>query len=425
MSAASLTSTRRTLGLVVLVVAGALLVLFATDGDRKQERPKTDNASTQDRRGEEYDAEQAASYADASAVVRALDEALRARDKTAFLSLIHPSAKEFANHQERWLDNIAKLPVSDLAVRAGDLASMTALQDSGKITLPVFVTMRLRGYDERPATTEYRYTFVRALNGDLLVSDDGTTYSSFKTPHPWDNREIMVRRNARVLGIFDEKTVGRAPATIASISAALEVVDGWVPQWSGRAVAYVVDDPDTLGQLSLMSEKNTGGVAFPVYTERNSEKLAGYRFIVRPGLVDDPIDAGYVFRHELTHVALADLDDQSPTWLTEGVADYIAISVFSPAIQHQVLASLGVGRTSELASGEDFYESKPNAHYAAAAAAVTFLVHQQGIDTVWRLLREFDRKHPFSAADVDIRMKRIVGMNSQQLLRATLTWLET
>ncbi len=114
------------------------------------------------------------------------------------------------------------------------------------LQLPVDFTMRLDGFDDLPATQPLIYTFVGDEDEVLLTSDRNLQSDAFTgwRPAPWDVTDIVVEQTDDVLGIFDAETAATADAVMDATTAALDVVNGQVPAWSGHVTVYNISDVD-------------------------------------------------------------------------------------------------------------------------------------------------------------------------------------
>ncbi len=72
-------------------------------------------------------------------------------------------------------------------------------------------------------------------------------------------------------------------------------------------------------------------VAFPVPAAPDGEETADTRFLLNPRMLDAPGAArARLIRHELTHVAIGKRADGVPTWLSEGIAEYVSVRPLAP-----------------------------------------------------------------------------------------------
>jgi hypothetical protein len=360
-------------------------------------------------------------------LVAAREQALQDGDKEAFLATVDPDAKDFATTQERWWDNVARLPATDFALELGDEGVMTRVSGDGDLQLPIDFTMRLDGYDQHPVTQPLVYTFVGDEDEVLLASDRNVQIDAFTgwLPAPWDVTEITVEESDDVLAVFDDETQRDADDLLADIVGARDAITPLLPEWSGSVVAYDISDLDAMDRMSLMDIRSTGGVAFPVLARPGSRRVAAYRFAVNPDSTGSGADRELLFRHELVHVALGDRDDWSPTWLTEGTAEYVARRAAYGVVARKAIAQqlLGGRDGAALEVGRDFYQGDAALNYEIAALVCDYLADTRGQDVLWDLMDAFDGKRNLSTAgDVDDLVRRELGVTSEQLRDEALAW---
>jgi hypothetical protein len=400
----------------------AVLVLLAGCTSRVEEPA----ARTSDSPSSTSQARAGADRRDAVRVMRAREQALRTGDRQAWLATVAAHASAFRTIQARYFDNLAKLQVTNVGLRVGDLDKMMQISAEGDYQLPVDFTMQLQGYDAHPVTIPLIYTFER-VDGRLLLINDRNPQNDVRwQPAPWDVTTIEVRRTDDLLGVFDPKTIGDADQVMAELQDALDAIDPLVPPWRGRVVIYDVSDLKNMDQMSLMGLGNTAGIQFDVPTRPGSDRIASSRFAVNPNNTDESSRA-LVFRHELVHVALGRLDEASPTWLVEGAAESVARSVYTVAsLQAQARSALSGIKAGPLPTGRDFYQVRPHRNYELASLVGTYLINTRGRDTLWRLMHAFVRavKHHDVVAkgDVDTVTEQVLGLTTRQLATSALDW---
>lgn len=367
----------------------------------------------------------------AGAVVAQREDALHDGDRAAFLSTVDDDALQFVATQARWFDNLAAMPVGDLHLEpvAGDPPSA----EGDDLLLPVDLTFRLDGFEDRSVTQRLLYTF-RQVDGEVVLVNDRDAEDDRRTgwlPDPWDVAHLVVRESGPILGFFDEETEPYADAVMSDLEASQETVLAAVPDWSGQVVAYDISDLTALEERTPMDLEETGGVAYPVPVSPGSSEVAAYRFIVNPDVAHNELQREFLLRHELAHVALARRDDQSPRWLAEGAAEYVSRSHYSAAQQRRmaayVLSYLG-SPVPVLANGTEFY-ADADASYGLAGAACTYLAATRGAQSLWALMDAFTAERrrlgqaaPLSATQVDAVLLREIGLDGRALARAAVAW---
>lgn len=369
----------------------------------------------------------------AESLVADREAALRDGDLDAFMATVDDDELQFTATQRRWFNNLAQLPLSNLALEVSDAELPDAGSDEESLRLPVDFTMRLDGFEDRSVTQRLVYTFTNTSAGLLLAADRDARADKRAAwlPDPWDVSHVVVRQTDSILAIFDEDTSVYADAVMKDLEASRRTVMDALPDWSGRFVAYDISDLTNIEERSPMKVSETGGLAYPVLARPGSRKVAAYRFVVNPDAAHNGLQREFLLRHELAHVALAARDDHSPQWLVEGAAGYVESSHYSFEQQRAMAAySLsGVGsEVQPLANGGEFY-ANPELSYALAAAACTYLVQTRGPDVLWELMDAFaeeDRRQGpgsgMSAEAADAVLVRETGLDNAGLTVAALGW---
>ncbi|PUA80890.1 hypothetical protein C7S10_10815 [Nocardioides currus] len=371
-----------------------------------------------------------AELADAAVdLVEERDAALAGGDREAFMATVDDDELGFTATQQRWFDNLAAMPVTDLALApAGDPEART----DGDVELPVDFTMRLDGFERRSVTQRLTYTVRQGDDGGAVLVADRDADRDKKAgwlPDPWDVTAVEVRESGSILALFDEETSPYADAVMEDLEASQRTVLAAVPGWSGQLVAYDISDLTALEERTPMELWETGGVAYPVPVRESSSKVAAYRFIVNPEVVHNGLQRDSLLRHELTHVALAERDDASPRWLVEGAAEYVSRSEQTVEEQRALAAYIAryVGITDPvLVDDPAAFYSSPDVNYEMAAIACSFLADTRGPEVLWALMDDFtaDRSQPgaLSSARVDEVVRREVGLDTDQLAQLALAW---
>ncbi|MGB0100147.1 MAG: hypothetical protein WBP61_07680 [Nocardioides sp.] len=316
----------------------------------------------------------------ARAASRALDaraRAVRQEDADAFDRRL-AGRPAFRERQQVWFDNLAQLPVGRLGYRL-DPASI--VRDGTSYTATVETTLLLEGYDAAPVTTEGRYRFRPAARrpGRFLL-----TAVDEQEPQPWDRGPVEVREGAGVLGIFDSGSIDAAPELLSSVESGLASVAAQVPyDWTRSVVLYALADPayfDGLRDVPGDDPEDLDAVAFPV--GESTRFALNPRMLAQPGGERDRL-----VRHELTHVAVGTRDDHVPVWLSEGVAEYVAVRPLAPQDRRisrgaVLAAAAGAG----LPEDETFNDQDSDAHYGLAWWAIEYVADAYGDDAPWQLL---------------------------------------
>ena len=356
----------------------------------------------------------------ARGVAQALDrraQAVRAGDRAAFLAGVQHGG--FAAQQATYFDNLAALPLGEFGY-ALDRTSL--VRDGGDYWAEVEVTLELDGYDDVPVTTRDRYRFSSTRQGRFVltsVSDPAWEKRSGVTSQPWDTGPVTVVSRDGVLGIFDGGSAARAGAVMADAGSGVAAVRAEIPyEWDGRVVVYALSDPDFLvGVEGLPGDDPLAidAVTFPVHARPGSATVSSTRFVLNPRMLATPGPARQrLVRHELTHVALGQRQDGVPTWLSEGLAEYVSVRPIAPdarAISGAALAAAEEGLTA-LPSDDDFNGPTSEANYGIAWWACEYLARTYDEAMLWVLLDAM-----VDSRGADGVLKRVVGIGEPKLAR--------
>lgn len=352
--------------------------------------------------------------------------AVRAGDLPAFLADVDPTRPRLRAQQERYFLNLRELPLQVFGYSLDD--GLTTLDD-GRVQAVVELRLRLREYDAAPVRSRALFTFRKGEDGTwLLVGDRDARFERANDiePQPWDLMRIEVVTGDGVLGVFDSKSVHAAYRIIAAIEDGIDQVAEEVPlPWSERVVVYALSDTTVLASLDNLpggDPNRLDGVAFPVRVAEDSPRLAGTRFMLHPRMIfrDDPIRSR-LMRHELTHVAIGRRDDRVPTWLAEGIAEYVSVQpipVFERKISREAL-ELAQAEPTSLPRDDDFNGVRSGANYGLSWFACEYVAATFGVETLWRLLDAMRAGDGTPEAEQDVVLVDVLGIDSAELARVS------
>lgn len=350
--------------------------------------------------------------------------AVRAGDLPAFLDDVDPARPAFRARQERYFLNLRELPLRVFGYTLDD--GLITLAD-GRLQAVVEQRLQIRGYDAAPVRTRALLTFRRLAEGAWVLAEDRDRRFERDNdiePQPWDLMRIEVVSGRGVLGIFDSTSVDAAYRIIAAIEDGLHEVAEEVPmRWSERVVVYALSDLRVLASLDNLpggDPDRLDGVAFPVRVAEDSPRLAATRFMLHPRMIfrDDAIRSRLV-RHELTHVAIGQRDDRVPTWLSEGIAEYVSVRDI-PARERKIsreALELAQAGPDALPSDEVFNGEASGANYGLSWFACEYVADTFGAETLWRLLDEMRAGDGTREEEQDAVLLEVLGIDSAELAR--------
>jgi len=266
-------------------------------------------------------------------------DALRTKDRAAFLDTVDAADPQFRTAETTWFDNQSVVPFDtwslSLAGRsvAGIPPAATAAVKriaAGTFAGVVEASYRISGYDNAPQRYERVLTFT-PRHGRWLVS------GSFDPAGVPAHRELWDVGQVHALGSDHGLILGLEPTeelrTYArEVDREVPLVKAvWGPDWAGRVLVEVTRTEDEMAvllggvpasyrQLAAVTRGELG------ITETT---VAAERIIVNPKAYGELSDVGrqVIMGHEITHVASrASTQSWTPRWLAEGLADYVGYS---------------------------------------------------------------------------------------------------
>lgn len=354
-------------------------------------------------------------------VLRQRARALKAGDEAAFLATVARTRSGFVDRERVYFANLAQLPLGRLAYRV-DKSSL--VRNGDEFAAVVRAHLQLEGYDEVPVVRPAKFRFTEDPRGDgLLVASDRDRAWERRNDvdvQPWDRRPVTVAAGSGVLGIFDDQSATKAADVIGAVEDGIGHVRQVVPyDWSGNVVVYAMSQTDMLEALDDLpggDPDSLDAVSFPVRAG-NGEGLASTRFLLHPRMLDsDPQQLARLIRHELTHVALGQRDDDVPRWLGEGIAEWVSVQ---PRPEDQRLISqeaINAARAGldELPGDAGYNGEDQAAHYGISWWACQAIVDIYGESMLWRLLDELAATSSSDQAD---KLQQTLQMGAGQLAR--------
>lgn len=348
-----------------------------------------------------------------------------------FLRSVDRTDPALVARQRRYFDNLQQLPLETFSYQVEDRAWSPVLASPawGKgVSMPrVRVSMQLAGFDQHVVRRETGFALARRDGRLTIISDRtrGGTFFPDAEPPPWEMTRIRVRRTPDVLGVYDAGSWPDSATVNAAVEDGIGELQSVLPfSWSGRVVVYEFTNKRVLASFKGVPGGNIthlGAMTFPVPVSPGQTGTAGSRFVLMPGSVaaGEPF-LGRITRHELTHVAVGAQDDGVPTWLAEGVAEYVGARDV-PKSQRRI-ATVAVGRAAAgvdgLPASSTFNGLDQEWNYALSWMACDYVAATQGESRLWELMDALhDRGRGTTDAAQDAVLLRVLGIDSHQLAR--------
>ena len=282
-------------------------------------------------------------------------------------------------------DNLSKLPVASVRYAVDDASGLPPAKVEGDDPVfrpTVIEQVRLRDVDRSAVGNPLEDTFVRR-DGHWLLGAESLpgSYVDSEEPQsrPWAGSEpIAVARSGDLLVVVDQEQSDAAGALADTVAADIRF-DADV---LGIPPAYdVLVDATSVGEVTKMNtvdNREAAAVTTPVFGVNGQggfTGLAGVRIKVNPEDATSVAENTHVLRHELTHYLMLRPLLGAPTWLKEGLAEYVAtqpadfseVPVDSQVAGHVLDVRRALPTTAR-------WGLDPDADYLIARAAVSYLV---------------------------------------------------
>ena len=341
-------------------------------------------------------------------LLRRRSVALLTRDRAAFLATVDGSQPAFVAEQGRLFDALAEVPIGTWTyeIDPADVASPAAAVDAKYRTQwwapTVVVRYTLEGYDRTPTREKHYPTFVQRPEGWRIGGDADFEDQDRRTARGlWDFGPVraIARPRSLVLTHPESRGLGRLVSAQAEESVRT-VTSVWGTAWSQRVVILV---PSTTAALNRIIAEGTdlsqiAALATAELDNTGPEPVAvGDRVVVNPANFGKLGVRGrrVVLTHEVSHVATRrETGPLMPTWLVEGLADYIGYRNSGVALTlaaRELRADVRAGRLpSRLPADDAFRGDNPGLAqaYEASWLACVLLVERIGEDGLLALYRD-------------------------------------
>ncbi|MET0840489.1 MAG: hypothetical protein ABWY19_17035 [Marmoricola sp.] len=359
--------------------------------------------------------------------------AVRERDLDLFLKRVDHSDRALVARQTRYFRNLVQLPLARFGYRVTTAeweGQQIAKRWGDDVHIPqVRMTMQLRDYDAVPVERTVGFVFAFRDGRAVLVSDRSAQGEALYlgTPAPWDLTAIRVREEGGVLGVFDRRTESSADTVMSAVDEGISDLDRALPfSWPGQVVVYSVDSRRVLTSFRDVpggAIEHLGAMTFPTYAEDRHSQVASTRMLLMPTSVraGQPF-LGRITRHELSHVAIGVRDDGSPTWVSEGIAEYLGAR--EVPVRERIIPTAALQRAASvdatLPGSKDFNNSDQEWHYALSWMACDYIAETFGEARLWELV---DAMHNGGVGtpdtDQDRVLEQVLGFDGHELaLRA-------
>lgn len=346
-------------------------------------------------------------------------DAVRSRDRAAFLATVDHSRQELYAAQATEFANLEALPVTSLSYALYPSTRANPEGISGKaFTKVVIERVFFGGTDERPVVSAIDETFSWRSGHWLLAADSLSLGSqSSAIDRPWAGPPLAVVHEGGLIVISDQDDAPLAQSVAGAVSGDIRS-DTLVLQIPENDKIMVDASTSTWVDAYGSADTDQAVVFAPPARVLSDKPTAGMRLALNPQDVRGLISSPNTLRFYLTRFLMYRYIPWNPTWLTFGLDMYVAyqpdgLEASSPP--SEVYSRL-MRRPHELTVSGVFGDDGETDSWLAWAC-VTYLVDHGGIERVKTLMADYAAYHdqPFEDSHTGELLQKDFGISSQQL----------
>lgn len=344
-------------------------------------------------------------------------------DRAAYLATVAPSYRRQAGVL---FANLARLDITHLSYSVDTEGLVPAEVPGGHPTLApeTFEHLQLAGSMLEPIGNIVSATFAR-IDGHWLLADEREPKSTEELgspqSRPWFGGPISVARRGTLTAITDRGSAVSA-ARLADTMAADLRSDADLLGVSVRAPLLV--DGTSHGASMVMNTltgEHAGASAYPVYAVRGAgvevTGLAGEVIQADTQNVGQLLTDRQTERHELTHVLLMRYLGVCPTWVNEGIAEYVGSYPDEVTFSEEDAGRRALLAHPHVIPVSGVFGLHSRFDYSIAHAAVRWLVERYGMPRFVELLHTFARDDAGESPDVveDKVLRSVYGVSMREV----------
>lgn len=352
-------------------------------------------------------------------------------DRRGFMATVD---RGFASRAATFYANVTALGVSRLSYSVGEDGVVPApIPGNDPTFAPEMVEhLQIRGAMSAPVGNIVDATFVRRHGRWLLGTESVDTHgleAAYTQPQwrPWYGKPISVARDGDVVALTDRGSTvpaARLAATFAADSARdarilgvpddVPVVVDSTTNGAGMVMDSLTKEMAGASEMALVATAGTSGTG---------TGLAGHAIEANPKHVGQLLHDPVTDRHELTHLLLHAFMGSAPTWVNEGIAEYVGGYPSATTFNEW---DAGIGHLQHMPHaipGSGVFGLHSASDYAIAHQAVRWLVQTYGMARFRALLRAYVRDWQGSAdLATPEALRQTYGITMRELTAGT--WRE-
>jgi hypothetical protein len=351
-----------------------------------------------------------------------LERALQRRDASAVTELA--AGRPGAERRLRVLvGNARRLELRSIGLRhLSD--SGTGLTDAqreqwgeGAWVADVQVTWRYGGVDRSPSALTVPVAF-EVQDGSAHVLS--TALPQAERVPLWMKERVHVARGRGAVAVVTKRH--SAERMLDHAQKAARTVRSSLPSWRGVLCVEVPPDQASFRTVAGVPQQQAAAIAAVTTTPDGSTARGSTQHVyVNPRLLDPLAAEGQqiVLAHEAAHVALGAPLLEVPIWLSEGIADHVALARSTTPVANLAAQILrltredGAPRTLPGEREFDGSDDRIGAWYEASWLAVRLIALTYGEDALWRFYRRSVRDQGTAAA-----FREVLGTTQRDFVQA-------
>jgi hypothetical protein len=396
------------------------------------------------------------------AFISAHTDALKKKDRAAYVAAYDPAHADVAKQQGQLFDNLAKIPFAEAEYTVSAFTGAQTTFQQAHATVDVSFLHEISGVDPHVVEERYRWAVARTGRNGTLAVTSVTGYpvagldweKTYGYPAPWDavpNLHVVALNH--VVLMADPKAAGLADADAKLIeSAAAFDLSHWAggPGAAPGFSVFLTPDRSLMGRLytgvDALDRGNEVGLTHGVLGPGTRTGYASARITIDSGsdngyLTYDSVHLPTIFRHEMAHAMVNPFSDwsgssalskpQDDLWAVEGFAEWTAESDHGPNDGPFVLdlrdyvAQHGYPKT--LPADATVYSSDAttaNAGYQMGQLAMRYMAKTYGTDKVGKFIAALYQEDGDATA-VDDAMKSALGTTTAQFTTGWISYLRS
>ena len=352
-----------------------------------------------------------------------VQRALRRGDAAALSDLADPDVPGAARELSALSRNVRHLRIDHLRLQYLDESDHALTPEERQRFGPeawkseVQLSWRFAGVDRSISSLDV--PVVTDWEGRSAVFDTSRAIRGYRVPL-WFTEPLAVRRTPDTLVLAGDPRTARELQQEARV--AVVTVRHTLPDWHAPLVVEAPSSDEEFRAASGMSRTDSRAIAaVTTTTDGSALHRAPVHIFLNPRVFDPLGPAGrqIVLSHEATHVALGAATTDLPLWLSEGIADYVALArntLPDTVLAAQIRALVQKdGPPKALPGSAEFDGANKDigAWYEAAWLAVRLLARTYGTD---ELLRFYARSE--ADGDTTRAFRDVLGTTEKQFVKA-------